>query len=239
MEQITYILYIYSSLWTILLRNWAKLRCKSITWHVTHLAEIPNSVPTQGKLSKAMSWLVSPWAPQHQGCSDPSKCDWEAVGNVVHCIVMKSEDLKGMPTQWGGGCHLMSLRYQATGSAVAPPRSDAPPLEMPSPPPFPVFSHYLSFPYYFFFYPSFVNLWCGWGINRSLKSGHKYCLSFISGLFIVDTLKLVVVSRDDCTCGPLITVTGKREHGVGRKMSGGRTRWMDMTNSHCINLGKV
>lgn len=89
----------------------------------------------------------------------------------------------------------MSLRYQATGSAVAPPRSDAPPLEIPSPPPFPVFSHYLSFPYYFFFYPSFVNLWCGWGINRSLKSGHKYCLSFISGLFIVDTLTGGCVQR--------------------------------------------
>lgn len=126
----------------------------------------------------------------------------------------------------GGGCHLMPLRYQATGSAVAPPWSDAPPLEMPFPPPFPVFSHYLSFPYYFFFYPSFVNLWCGWGINRSLKSGHKYCLSFISGLFIVGTLKLVAVSRDGCTCGPLITVTGKREHGVGREMAGGRTWWV-------------
>lgn len=78
----------------------------------------------------------------------------------------------------------------------------------------------------FFFYPSFVNLWCGWGINRSLKSGHKYCLSFISGLFIVGTLKLVAVSRDGCTCGPLITVTGKREHGVGREMAGGRTWWV-------------
>lgn len=139
---------------------------------------------------------------------------------------MKSEDLKGMPTQRGGAvtwCH-WDIKPQAVQLL--------PHGVMPHPWRCPFLPHFLYFPIIslflttFFFYPSFVNLWCGWGINRSLKSGHKYCLSFISGLFIVGTLKLVAVSRDGCTCGPLITVTGKREHGVGREMAGGRTWWV-------------
>lgn len=211
MEQITYILYIYSSLWTILLRSWAKLRCKSITWHVTQLARDPGFSPQdinarKAELSDELTCeSISPqsqMSPTAPGMLWPQQVQPRGTGRYgpLHCDETGRLEGSADSVTREGACHFMPQALQLLLLWVMPQR-----LEMPSPP----FPHYLPFPYYFFFYPSFVNSWCGWGTNRALKPGHKYCWSFLSGLFIVDTLKLVAVFRDSCTCGPLITVIRK------------------------------